>query len=148
MLEEGSLSGAARRLGVSQPTARAHVEALERALGAVLFTRSSQGLLPTEQARAVHNHVRAMAHASEAFVRAVSAAPGEAAGAVRVSASEFVGLEVLPPMLARSRVRHKDLRQEVVTWGRWRDIHQELPVQKMARGRARTIRMQSRSQLE
>ena len=101
--EEGSLSGAARRLGVTQPTVRARIAALEGSLGTVLFTRSVNGLVATEQARALVDAARAMARASEAFVRAASAPPGEIAGAVRVSVSEFVGIEVLPPMVASLR---------------------------------------------
>jgi DNA-binding transcriptional LysR family regulator len=114
VLEEGSLSGAARRLGVAQPTVRARVEALERTLRTVLFTRSVKGLVPTELARALGESARVMARASEAFVRAASAPPGEAAGAVRLSVSEFVGIEVLPPMLARLRERHPGLVVEFV----------------------------------
>lgn len=114
VLEGGSLSAAARTLGVAQPTARARIEALEHALGVGLFTRSFQGLRPTDRARALHDHVRAMAHASDAFLRAASAPPGEVAGAVRLSVSDFVGLEVLPPMLARLHARHPGLAAEVV----------------------------------
>lgn len=113
VLEEGSLSGAARQLGVTQPTIRARVEALERALGTVLFTRSANGLMPTEQARALADPARAMARSSDAFVRAASARPGEIAGAVRVSVSEFVGLEVLPPMLAILRHAHPGIVVEM-----------------------------------
>ncbi|MEA3390701.1 MAG: LysR family transcriptional regulator [Pseudomonadota bacterium] len=105
-IEEGSLSGAARRLGVAQPTVRARIEALERALGTVLFTRSVNGLAPTEQARALAAPARAMAKASEAFVRTASASPDEIAGSVRVSVSEFVGIEVIPAMLASLREAH------------------------------------------
>ncbi|MBL3674000.1 LysR family transcriptional regulator [Paracoccus sp. KCTC 42845] len=94
-MEEGSLSAAVRRLGMAQPTVRARVEALEHALGMILFTRSFQGLLPTEQARALHEHVRAMAHASDAFLRAAAAPASEIAGVVRLSVSEFMGLEGL-----------------------------------------------------
>jgi DNA-binding transcriptional LysR family regulator len=117
VLEEGSLSAAARRLHLAQPTVRARVEALERSLGTVLFTRSAQGLLPTDQARALGEHARAMAHASDAFLRAAAAPPGtrpgEVAGAVRLSVSEMVGVEVLPPMLARLRARHPGLVVEL-----------------------------------
>lgn len=114
VLEGGSLSAAARRLGLAQPTVRARLEALEQALGTVLFTRSAQGLLPTELARSLGDHVRAMAHASDAFVRAASAPPGEIAGAIRIAVSEFVGVEVLPPMLARLRALYPDLSVELV----------------------------------
>ena len=113
VLEEGSLSGAARRLGIAQPTVRARVEALEHALGTVLFTRSVNGLVATEQARALAYPARAMAMASDAFVRAASAPPGEIAGAVRLSVSEFVGVEVLPPMLLSLRAAHPGIVVEV-----------------------------------
>lgn len=114
VLEEGSLSGAARRLGVAQPTVRARIEALEHTLGTVLFTRSVNGLVPTDEARGLGGPARAMALASEAFVRAASAPAGEAAGAVRVSVSEFVGIEVLPPMLAGLRARRPRIAIELV----------------------------------
>lgn len=113
VLEEGSLSGAARRMGVAQPTIRARIAALEAALGTVLFTRSVKGLAPTEEARALGDAARAMARASDAFVRTASAAPGEVAGVVRLSVSEFVGVEVLPPMLATLRERHPRLIIEI-----------------------------------
>lgn len=113
VLEEGSLSGAARRLGVAQPTVRARVEALEQALGVVLFTRSVNGLTPTEQARSLGDTARAMARASDAFVRSASAPPGQVAGVVRLSVSEFVGIEVLPPMLASLRATHPGIVVEV-----------------------------------
>lgn len=113
VLEEGSLSAAARRLGVAQPTVRLRLEALERALGTTLFTRSSQGLLPTGQARALGDHVRAMAHASGAFLRAAAAPSDAVAGVVRLSVAEMVGIEVLPPMLADLRAAHPGLAVEL-----------------------------------
>lgn len=114
VLEEGSLSRAARRMGVAQPTMRARIEALERALGTTLFTRSVRGLQPTEQARALGESARAMARASDAFTRAASSPPGEAAGVVRLSVSEFIGVEVAPAMLAELRARHPNLIVELV----------------------------------
>lgn len=113
VLEEGSLSGAARRMGVAQPTIRARIAALERAVGKVLFTRSVKGLVPTQEARALGDFARAMARASQTFVRAASAAPGEVAGIVRLSVSELMGVEVLPPMLATLRARYPRLIAEI-----------------------------------
>jgi DNA-binding transcriptional LysR family regulator len=115
VLEAGSLSAAARRMGVAQPTMRARIVALEQALGCVLFTRSVRGLVPTEQARALGDSARAMARASEAFVRSASGDPREAAGVVRLSVAELVGVEVLPPMLVGLRRRHPGLIVEVET---------------------------------
>ena len=109
VLREGSLSGAARALDVAQPTVRRRIEDLERAHGVVLFTRSPAGLLPTEIARELAAHVEAMSRAAQSFTRAASAEAGSAAGTVRITASEVVGVEVLPPILAEIRTRHPDL---------------------------------------
>ena len=51
VMREGSLSGAARALGMTQPSLGRHMRELETALGAALFARSPQGLEPTELAR-------------------------------------------------------------------------------------------------
>lgn len=109
VLEGGSLSAAARHLGLSQPTVRARIAALEAALGTVLFTRSVHGLIPTAQAHAIAAPVRAMAHAAEAVGRAASGDQEQPAGRVRLSVSEFVGVEVLPAMLRRLHDRYPDL---------------------------------------
>lgn len=114
VLETGSLSGAARALNVAQPTVRARIEALEQALGTVLFTRSVRGLVPTDQARALAESARSMARASDAFVRLASAPANETAGAVRVGVSEFVGIEVLPAMLKPLRATHPNIIIELV----------------------------------
>ena len=62
---DGSLSGAARRLGLTQPTVGRHIDALEEALGAALFTRSPRGLSATAAALALAPHAEAMAKARE-----------------------------------------------------------------------------------
>lgn len=114
VLRGGSLSAAARGLGVAQPTVRRRIEALEQSLGAVLFTRSPSGLVPTDVARELATHAEAMAAAAAAFERAASAGPAEIAGTVRITASEMVGAEVLPAMLAALRDQHPRLRFELV----------------------------------
>ena len=113
VIDSGSLSAAARQLGLSQPTVRARIEALEAALGAVLFTRSVHGLVPTAQALGMAAPARAMAHAADALLRAASADAGAVAGTVRLSVSEFIGIEALPPMLKRLRDAHPDILVEL-----------------------------------
>lgn len=113
VLEEGSLSAAARRLGLSHPTVRSRIEALEAALGAVLFTRSVNGLAPTPTAETLRASARAMAMASELFVRQASAPDGDVAGTVRMSVPEFMGMEVMPAMLTRLREEHPGIRVEL-----------------------------------
>lgn len=114
VIEEGSLSAAARRLALSQPTVRARIASLELALGSALFVRSVNGMIPTNQALALADHVRAMQRASDAMMRAASSAADTIAGVVRLSVSEFIGVEVLPPMLSSLRERYPELRLELV----------------------------------
>jgi DNA-binding transcriptional LysR family regulator len=109
----GSLSGAARALGTAQPTVRRQIEALETALDAVLFTRSPMGLTPTDAARAMLPYAESMAASAEALVRHVSAPADADGGTVRVTASEVIGAEVLPAMLANLVHKHRRLSIEL-----------------------------------
>lgn len=113
VMRTGSLSGASRTHGVAQPTVRRQIEKLEEVLGAVLFTRSQAGLTPTETAAATLPYAESMASVAEALVRAASAASGAEQGTVRVTCSEVVGVEVLPPILADLRRAHPQIQIEL-----------------------------------
>lgn len=113
VLRTGSLSGAARLLGIAQATARRRIEALEQSVGVSLFIRSPQGLLPTDMARELIGHVEAMAVAANAFNRAASADSAVAAGTVRLTSGQLLGVEVLPPMLRDLRRNHPQLAIEL-----------------------------------
>lgn len=113
VMRTGSLSGASRVLGVAQPTVRRQIEKLEEVLGAVLFTRSQTGLVATEAALASLPYAESMAGVADALVRSVSAPPGAELGTVRVTCSEVVGAEVLPPILAELQRAHPKLQIEL-----------------------------------
>jgi len=122
VLEEGSLSAAARSLGLTQPTIARHVDALEAALGADLFVRSQRGLEPTDLAQSLRSHARIMATTAAALLRTASGARGEVAGTVRISASDVVGVEHLPPILTRLRCEHPALVIELSLSDRLDDL--------------------------
>jgi len=113
ILRDGSLSGAARRLGVAHPTIRRHLEELESGLGAPLFVRSPSGLAPTELALTLRDPAEAMESAFEQMVRQASGTGDAVAGTVRITASEVMSVEVLPPMLARIKQAHPGLTFEL-----------------------------------
>jgi len=119
---DGSLSGAARRLGLTQPTVGRHIDALEAALGLTLFTRSPRGLTPTSAALALGPHVEAMATAAAALGRAASGEAAADRGVVRVTASEVIGCEVLPPILAAFHVEHPGIAIELALTNRNEDL--------------------------
>lgn len=122
VLREGSLSGAARRLGLSQPTLGRHIAALEAALGVPLFTRSQGGLTPTAAAEALRPEAEALVAATDSLLRKASGPLAENVGAVRLSASEIVAAEVLPPLLARLQAEHPRIVVELVVSNRMADL--------------------------
>lgn len=114
VLREGSLSAAARHLGLAQPTVGRHVDALEQAVGQQLFTRSLHGLMPTPAALELGPYAETLQATASALLRAASASVAEVAGTVRVTASEVIGVEVLPPILAALQETHPGLTIEIV----------------------------------
>lgn len=124
-MREGSLSGAARTLDLTQPTVGRHLDQLELALGGVpLFVRSQRGLTPTEAAHSLLPHVETMAAAASTLIRAASGEAEAARGTVRITASEIVGAEVLPPILAAFRERHPHITVELLLSNQTEDLLQ------------------------
>ena len=119
VLTEGSLSGAARTLGLTQPTVGRHIDALEQSLSLSLFTRSQSGFIPTDAAHALQSYAETLAATSSALLRAASGlGHGEIKGTVRITASEVVSVEVLPPILARLTRAHPGITIELATSNR------------------------------
>jgi len=122
VMRDGSLSGAARRLGLSQPTVGRHVDALEASFGVVLFARSPRGLAPTQAALDLAPHVAAMTVAANAAQRATSGEAGQDRGIVRVTASHVIGCEVLPQILAAFTAAHPGITLELALNDRNEDL--------------------------
>ena len=118
----GSLSAAARSLGLTQPTLGRQIAALEGLLGLPLFTRSPDGLRPTERALSLLPHAEAMAAAAASLLRAASGPEDALQGRIRLAASEAMGGLVLPSMLARFRNAHPGIDIELSLSDRNEDI--------------------------
>lgn len=114
VLDQGSLSAAARALGLTQPTLGRHIDALEAALGLKLFVRSYDGFAPTDAALSLRPYAAGLADTAAALRRAATSHGGGVRGTVRITASEVVGVEVLPPILAALREQHPELAIELV----------------------------------
>ena len=113
-LDHGSLLGAARALGTTQPTLGRHIAELESQLGVVLFERTGRGLLPTDAALRLADAARAMEGGALQLARQVSGADAGVAGTVRITASQPVACILLPPVLARMRLALPDVQVELV----------------------------------
>jgi DNA-binding transcriptional LysR family regulator len=122
VLEEGSLSGAARALGIAQPTVGRHIAALEKSLGLALFTRSQTGLMPTEAAQSLRGLAESMRSTAAALERAAASQGAGVRGTVRVTASDVIGAEVLPPIVTALRDQYPGLTVELVLTNRVQDL--------------------------
>jgi DNA-binding transcriptional LysR family regulator len=114
VVEKGSLSAAARLLGLTQPTLGRHVEELERQLGVTLFIRTLQGLKPTETGLRLFEPV---ARARQALAEASLVAEGTSdvlTGSVRVTSSNVTCHYVLPPLLNVLRDAYPGIAIELV----------------------------------
>ena len=122
VLNHGSLSGAARALGVAQPTMGRHIAALEESLGLALFTRSQTGFLPTEAGQSLRVYAESLQSTVAALERAAASQGSKVKGTVRVTASDVIGVEVLPPIVASLREQHPDLVVELALTDRVQDL--------------------------
>jgi DNA-binding transcriptional LysR family regulator len=122
VMQTGSLSGASRALALAQPTVRRQIESLEASLGIALFTRAQNGLTPTDAAHAALPHAQAIESSAHALVRSASAPTAEDRGTVRVTASQMIGCEVLPPILARLAQTHPAIHLELALDDRNQDL--------------------------
>ncbi|MCW5756011.1 MAG: LysR family transcriptional regulator [Phycisphaeraceae bacterium] len=111
--DAGTMTVAAQRLGLSQPTLSAAVRKMEEELGVDLFSRTGRGLTPTEACLVLLEHTDPAVRSVDAGVRAVRALAGLEAGTVRVGAGATVVTYLLPGVVQRFRQRYADLRVSV-----------------------------------
>jgi molybdate transport repressor ModE-like protein len=106
--QKGSLSAAARALGVDHATVGRRVQRLEAMLGRTLFDRRGGGFDVTADGREVLIHAEAMDKAALAVARFGAGAPA-LSGTIRVTATEALASHYLTPRLAEFQALHPDI---------------------------------------
>ena len=120
--QAGSFSGAARALGVAQPTVGRQVAALEQALGVTLFERVGRGLVLTAAGQDLVDQVQVMGEAAARLARVAAGRSTDLEGPVAITASEAVSAFLLGPAVARIRSQHPGLLLELVATNQIRDL--------------------------
>lgn len=120
--EEGSLSAAARALGMAQPTLSRQVDALEQELDVLLFDRVGRRLVLTEAGLDLLEHARTMGEAANRLSLAASGASQNLEGSVVITASDVFSAHLLPPVLAELRRTHPGIDVELVATNDARDL--------------------------
>lgn len=121
-VEEGSLSGGARALGLTQPTLGRQVTALEERLGVTLFERSGRQLILTPTGQELAEHVRAMGEAATKLSLAASGQATSVEGSVKITASEMYSARILPDFVASLRETHPGIVIEIVATNSLSDL--------------------------
>lgn len=121
--ETGSLSAAARALGLTQPTLGRQIAAMEKSLGVVLFERGKRGLALTETGRQVLAQARVMGHAADRVALIASSHSGTLDGLVLVTASDVLSVYHLPPMLKKLQQQAPGIQVQVVASNAVRDLY-------------------------
>jgi len=112
--QTGSLSAAARKLGLSQPTLSRQVAAIEQQMGVTLFERVGKSMVLTPTGLDLLEHARAMGGAAEALGMAASGRSQAVGGVVSVSATDAVATYLLPPIVQRLRAQEPGIVVEVI----------------------------------
>ncbi|WOH59187.1 LysR family transcriptional regulator [Bradyrhizobium sp. BWC-3-1] len=115
LAREKSLSGAARKLGTTQPTMSRRLELFESKLGAILFDRFPSGLRLSDTGRQILDYAERMEDAALAAQRIAVGSSAGLTGTVRVTSPEWLGARILSPLLAKFCAAHPTVTVELVT---------------------------------
>ena len=118
LARSGTLMSAARRLEVDHTTVARRIQALEKEVGAPLFSREAGGHRLTEAGRRLQPQVEAMESAFQAVESTAPASQEGLSGLVRIGATEGFGTVVLAPRLALFAVQHPRLTIDLLAMPR------------------------------
>lgn len=121
-VEEGSLSAAARALGLTQPTLSRQVTALEKDLGVILFDRGRRSMSLTQPGLELLDHVRTMGEAASRISLTATGQSQTIEGQVSITASDVMSAYFLPPVLKQLRALAPGIEVEVIASNAVRDL--------------------------
>ena len=112
---EGTLGGAARKIGQTQPTMGRRLRALEDAVGHTLFQRTADGFVLTNEGQAILGHAERIEEEALAVQRQLAGTDSQLEGMLRLSCSDWFGVTVLAPVLAEFAGLHTHVVVELLT---------------------------------
>lgn len=121
----GSLSGAARELGLQPATASASLKRLETKLAARLMVRSTRALRLTREGAAYIAHARQSLQSLQDGRAALADTQGTLAGLLRVAAPSDFGRGVLRPWLDDYQHEHPQVRLTLLLADRFADVYRQ-----------------------
>lgn len=114
VLEEGSVTSAARRLGVTQSAVSHGLQKLRRVIHDPLFAKSGRGIVATAHAHALAADARALLDAMKAFGSGASFDPAAAQLSITIAANDFQRDLLLPGLVRRVTAAVKSFTLRVI----------------------------------
>lgn len=119
---KGSLSAAAKQLGVNQSTVGRRLLSLEEKLGVHLFIRTRDGYRIAPAGERLLPHAERMEDHATAIAREITGQVTSLSGTVRVTAADLFGARIIAPMLARFHAQYPDIDLELDADNRLRSL--------------------------
>ncbi len=117
VMEHGSVSRAARQLGVTQSAVSHTLEKLRGVLGDPLFVRSGRGIVPTGHARELEPEVRKTLEQMRGLASRREFDPGQSTLTFSIAANDFQRDLLLPPLAHRLSREAPGMRLRIVYSG-------------------------------
>ncbi len=118
VVEAGSFSAAARRLGMPKTTVSAKVAALEKRLGVRLIQRTTRKLRMTEAGERYFHHCAIATREVELGEAALQSAKGKPHGVLKVTAPVDLGRALLPRIVRVYTAKYPDVSVELIITNR------------------------------
>lgn len=109
VIEEQSISGAARRLSMTPSSVSTHIKALETELGIQLFIRTHQGVDLTDKGRVIADHARETLQAADKLSQQAKAFKAQLVGQLRFGVSVSSAVFSLAPFIMQLNDIHPDI---------------------------------------
>ncbi|MGF6661679.1 DNA-binding transcriptional LysR family regulator [Paraburkholderia atlantica] len=122
VIDAGSLSAAATRLGLAKTMVSTHMQRLEAEVGASLLVRTTRRLGVTEAGRTFYEASVKILRAAEDALNALGGETSPVRGTLRVSAPNDYGTLVVTPALVELRRAHPQLDVELLSSDRYVDL--------------------------
>ncbi|MDI1273275.1 LysR family transcriptional regulator [Polaromonas sp.] len=111
----GTLAGAAKRIGQTQPTMGRRLKTLEAAVGDALFQRTREGFVLTPEGAVMLAHAERIEEEVLGLERKLSGRDAGLEGLIRISSSDWFGVHMLTPVFANFSKKHPGVTIELIT---------------------------------
>jgi DNA-binding transcriptional LysR family regulator len=115
VVETGSITAAAKRLGLAKTMVSAHMQKLEAEIGSCLLIRTTRRLHLTEAGTLFYEACQKILHDTEAAIALANSNTQHLRGKLRISTSIDYGISVIAPLAAELTKTNPELRIEIVS---------------------------------